>query len=648
MNKLFKKHGQQSKKFKQARKKYRAACRAAKKKFINSALEDALATKNPRKLHQIYKGLATTNTRTTNITPTPAELMGMDDRAKANAAADRIEALTADFTPVERERYHNTYWSAGRGFTEEQVRKAILTMHIPRGKHDDDPPDKIFQETAEGFVRPLTILMNVISATATWPDVWKQEVTTLIPKKKHVNTLSDLRPITMTEVLNKCAESLYRPIILEDIKDSLDIDQFGGIKGVGSSHLTCCMIEDICRAADNNLASVLLSFDFSSAFNCISHNEVIESMIRLGVRNEVVCVMSSYLENRTTVVKWGEERSSPRPALGGSGQGTLLSVVLFQIFIDTLIRELKTTLEQEERDFPAYMRSHVMAYIDDTCVVMNFDRKKMKENEDGSVEFSDHRVAKVLGAMESFSNRCNMKLNAAKSTAVVFTHRGKEMRVPPGYLSFPESGEEIKIVETARVLGVQVDNQLNLNDFVNTRLRAAMNAAWILRRLKKNGATEKHLIKAYLTHVRGVLEYGVVGLAETLTPVQKRKLERAQRVCSRIVAGSAPRPIMEGYLSYERRLDKLKLEHLTTYEDPLTGLKLPGRWEQQFENFARKTEHDPRFKRYYEDRYSTPNATLRFRAPYEVPVPGCERTIKAPLFQTRKALNKRRPRGLVL
>ena len=212
---------------------------------------------------------------------------------------------------------------------------------------------------------------------------------------------------------------------------------------------------------------------------------------------------------------------------------------------------------------------------------------------------------------------------------------------------------ECELVETARVLGIQLDNQLNLNEFVETRLKAAMNASWILRRLKKGGVSEQHLIKAYLTHVRGVLEYGVVGLAETLSPDQKWRLERAQRICTRIIAGTAPRKIMENYVSYEERLEMLKLEHLTSYERTTsngdrTGIKLPGRWESQFVRFAMKTEHDSRFSRYYEDRYSTPNSTLRFRAPYEVPKPNCERTRRAPLFKMREALNKRRPKGLVL
>ena len=641
-NRLFKRHGQQSRKFKQARKKYRTACRTSKKKFLNNALDDALANNEPRKLHQIYKNLSTTDSRTSNITPTPAELIGMSDLEKANAAADRIEALTADFTPVEKERFQNTYWTAGRGWSEEDVLKAIKAMHIPRGKHDDDPPERVFKELAVAFVRPLTLVMNVISSTATWPDIWKCEVTTLIPKKKHVNSLSDLRPITMTEVFNKCAESMYRPIILEDIEQTLDLDQFGGRKKVGPSHLTCCLIEDVSRAADQDLASILFSFDYSSAFNCISHNEVIESAVRLGVRNEVVCILASYLENRSTVIKWGNERSSPRPALGGTGQGTLLAVVLFQIFIDTLLRELKVALDREERDLPEYMKSHAMAYIDDTCLVMHFDRKKMVENADGTVTLNDERIAKALDVIEKFSTRCNMRLNPSKSTALVFTHRGKKLKIPQGYLSFPSSGQEINEVETARVLGIQIDSKLNLHEYVNTRLRSAMNAAWILRRLKKGGVSQPHLIKAYLTHVRGVLEFGVVGLAKTLTPDQKKKLERVQRVCSRIITGTSPREIMDNYWPYETRLEHLGLQHLTTYEKT-RGIKIPGRWENQFVKFAQKTEHDPRFARYYENRYSNPTQTLRFRAPYEVPVPNTERMKRSPLFQARKVLNERRP-----
>ena len=144
------------------------------------------------------------------------------------------------------------------------------------------------------------------------------------------------------------------------------------------------------------------------------------------------------------------------------------------------------------------------------------------------------------------------------------------------------SGDRIQDQNKTRLLGVQIDNSLSLQPFVNQRKAAAMGALWSVQRLKTNGVTQEHLKFAYEAFVRSVLEYAVPPLFPLLNKGQLSSLESVQRIATRVILSD-----FQHTMPYEERLEVLGLQRLEI------------RWKSHFTKLASKAALQECFKPYF-------------------------------------------------
>ena len=91
---------------------------------------------------------------------------------------------------------------------------------------------RVLFEVRNEFAAPLTRLFKLSAETATLPYDWKIFEITVIHKNGSKANVSNYRPVSLTSVVCKIAESLIRDhIILYLIVCSADRKQFGFIKG---------------------------------------------------------------------------------------------------------------------------------------------------------------------------------------------------------------------------------------------------------------------------------------------------------------------------------------------------------------------------------------------------------------------------------
>ena len=285
----------------------------------------------------------------------------------------------------------------------------------------------------------------------------------MIPKKKAPEVIKDLRPISITPFFSKLLESIVRPAILNSIEHTLQKEQFGGRPGSSVElHLAGLMHNLSVNMENPDIVTLAITVDFQAAFNSMQHNHIIESAHRLGVEDHVLRLLSSYLENRYTTVKWDDKISSERPARGGAGQGTLLSVILFIIAIDGLIEKLNQLIALNEEE--GQYRSFVRVYCDDIIVVVTFEKKWLKRDNTGKLIFSDigGKLSKYLKAIEDYSVLSGMKLNRKKTYGIVFDPSKKHrVHFPQGSVHFP-GGEEIELCNSIKLIGFQISSNLSL------------------------------------------------------------------------------------------------------------------------------------------------------------------------------------------
>ena len=116
-------------------------------------------------------------------------------------------------------------------------------------------------------------------------------------------------------------------------------------------------------------------------------------------------------------------------------------------------------------------------------------------------------------------------------------------------------------------------------------MRRAYAKIWMLRRLKRMGASQTAMLLIYYRHVRSILEFGVPAWNGALTVKEAAMIERVQRVAVKLIFGFK--------LSYRTILEKSKLERLT------------DRRERMCLNFASKALQHPRFRGWFK-RADTP------------------------------------------
>ena len=138
----------------------------------------------------------------------------------------------------------------------------------------------------------------------------------------------------------------------------------------------------------------------------------------------------------------------------------------------------------------------------------------------------------------------------------------------------------IELVEQTKLLGVILSS--NMSWAANTAyiVERCNKKTWILRRLKKLGASNTDLLDVYMKQIRSVAEFAVPVWNSSLTGEDITKIERVQKIALHIILG-------EDYKSYNSALNNLGLE------------KLSVRRRKICLTFAKKAEKHKKFSNWF-------------------------------------------------
>ena len=153
----------------------------------------------------------------------------------------------------------------------------------------------------------------------------------------------------------------------------------------------------------------------------------------------------------------------------------------------------------------------------------------------------------------------------------------KKMNFMP---SFPVDGKEINLVEKTTLLGLVIRSDLSWSSNTEYVVGRCNSKLWILRRLKKMGATQVDLLDVYVKQVRSILEYAVPVWHSSITGEQRLDLERIQKSGFHIILG-------ELYVSYSTALKLLSMETLNTRRTKLC------------KKFVRKSVKNDKFSKWF-------------------------------------------------
>ena len=378
-------------------------------------------------------------------------------------------------------------------------------------------PDEIHNSLLKHLPKESLILLldlfNTIWREKHFPETWRKATIIPIPKpgKDHTNP-SNYRPIALTSCLCKLIEKLVNKRLAWYLETKHKLSNYQcGFRKTRSTLDHLIRLETFIRQAFiRGEHMVAVFFDLEKAFDTTWKHGILRDLHGMGLRGNLPEFIKNFLEHRSFQVKVGSELSDPYTQEEGVPQGSILSPLLFEIKMNSIIDALKSNVD-------------CSLYVDDFLVCY-----KSKSG----IETIERQLQMQLNKLEKWANDNGFKFSPSKTQVVHFCCKTSCVREPELTLY----GERIEVKNEARFLGVIFDKKLtfiaHLKD-LRLRCQKALNALKIFCSPEWGGDTEI-LLQLYRSLIRSKLDYAcqVYGSArksyiEMLDPIQNQGLRLA-------------------------------------------------------------------------------------------------------------------------
>lgn len=274
----------------------------------------------------------------------------------------------------------------------------------------------------------------------------------------------------------------------------INLRQFGYQRGVGCSDAINTLINDIINKLNDKMKVAGLFIDLSSAFDTIDYELLLTKLEYYGIRGRSLQLLRSYLQNRRMFVEIKSIDESNHEVTytskitnikRGVPQGSILGPILFIIFTNDLL------------NFMHYVQPDVklVVFADDTNIIIGEnDLKELTKT-----------VNKSLQYLCDWFTANNLLLNTSKTNVILF----KTTTRHSDNLDIQIKGDEIKLVDKVKFLGVNIDVYLNWKQELAAIDSSISSACYALRTLR-DMMDLKQLKTIYYALVESRLRYSIM------------------------------------------------------------------------------------------------------------------------------------------
>ena len=359
-------------------------------------------------------------------------------------------------------------------FTDVSIIEVRDTIFSLKNKKYKDPYGftvDLLKTIANLIVVPLTRLINDCFRKNLFPTLLKRAIVVPIFKEGDADDAANYRPISLLPVISKVFESCMASRItgyFEAHKLFTD-DQYGFRKGRNTTQAVLHFVENILDAFARNERAAGVFCDMSKAFDCVSHDLLLEKLKAYNFHQNSVNMIKSYLQNRVQTVCFNGAWSVERGIRIGVPQGSILGPLLFLIYINDL------------PNIDADVRYTIFA--DDTSLAVR------------SCSAIDciRRSSEAQSLAESWTAANKLFLNKAKTKTLEF------------FAGNAGPGDRISV----RFLGVLIDPQLRWDIHIDCLFKKLSSTLYLLRKL--SNCLSKDVIKqAYYALFHSKMSYAIL------------------------------------------------------------------------------------------------------------------------------------------
>ena len=154
---------------------------------------------------------------------------------------------------------------------------------------------RLLKETILNLAIPLNIIFRSSLQTRTLPDAWTRSTVVPIYKKGSRYDPLNYRPVALTSVACKVMERVLVATLWEYIGENnlISDEQFGFRTAHSTTDQLLLTYNDVTAALDTGMITDLVFFDFSKAFDRVSHGILIDKLLMIGITGSMIGVDSS-------------------------------------------------------------------------------------------------------------------------------------------------------------------------------------------------------------------------------------------------------------------------------------------------------------------------------------------------------------------
>ena len=381
----------------------------------------------------------------------------------------------------------NNTESYNKDFTPKELRNALKRAH-DTAVGPDDIHYQMLKHLPLSCLSILLSIFNQIWETGNFPPSWREAIVIPVAKPGKDNSdPSNYRPIALTSCICKTMERMVNDRLVWFLESNNLIAnvQCGFRRQRGTlDHLV--RFETFIREAFiRKEHAVSVFFDLESAYDTTWKYGIMNDLFDFGIRGRLAYFISAFMDERRFRVRVGSTRSDLYDQEMGVPQGSILSVTLFSIKINSIVKTVNPGVE-------------CSLYVDD--FVICFRSKHMHTIE--------RQLQQVLDKLDVWSNQNGFKFSKSKTKCMHFSQLRNDRTDPELRLG----GTLIEVVPQFKFLGLVFDSKLTFIphiDYLFSKCQKALNLLKVAAHTDW-GADRNVLMRLYRSHIRSKLDYGCI------------------------------------------------------------------------------------------------------------------------------------------
>ncbi len=393
-------------------------------------------------------------------------------------------------------------------FTIKEIKESLDKCHDTATGPDDVHYQFLKHLSSESLLVLLDIF-NRIWETGNFPDSWREATIIPLPKPgKDATNPTNYRPISLTSCLCKTMERMINSRLVWFLEKNGLISKFqSGFRRGRSTIDQLVRLDSAIRDGfikGHHVVSVF--FDLEKAYDTTWKYGIMKDLHKAGLRGKMPIFIQNFLAHRKFRVRLGSETSDLHDQEMGVPQGSILSVTLFSLKINSISKVVKPGIEQS-------------LFVDDFSITCS----------NSSMEIIERRLQDCLNQIQQWADENGFRFSKTKTVCMHFCNK-RSLHPDP---ELKINGTQIPVVEQTKFLGLIFDNKLNFKahiDYLRKKCQSSLNLLKVVSKMDW-GADRTVMLRLYRALVRSKLDYGCMiyssarqSYLKKLIPIQNQAL----------------------------------------------------------------------------------------------------------------------------